>query len=243
MAQKRDQTAAMTHQSLGDEIFSAYAAGTLSAPMQLLLDTQSRFDSEVALGRSQADAVAGLMLETAPPAAMGEDALAQVLAVIDAEEAGAGEAGPRDAASGDEKGRKAARLASKALEELLSLPVPVRDMALESGANWQFAGPGVRVMELIRQGAAKAELIRLEPGHGVPRHSHDCKEFTLVLCGAFHDGLARYGKGDLSVADPEIEHRPVAEPGEVCIALAVTEGPLAFTGPLGWVQRALGGMN
>ena len=133
----------------------------------------------------------------------------------------------------------AAQQANQAIQEILDLPEKVRDLALDNG-RWQFAGPGVRQMELMREGSAKAELIRLEPGHGVPHHGHDGKEFTLVLCGAFHDGVGRYGKGDLCTADPDLQHKPVAEEGKVCIALAVTDGSLAFTGPLGWVQRALG---
>lgn len=231
----------MTRHTLGDEIFAAYASGALSGPMRLLVETHAGLDPAAARELDDAQRVAGLMLETVKPAPMRADALDAVLAAIEAHEAGAGEAGAMRAPAGT--ARRSARLAANALDELLALPGPVRDFALEAGGNWQFAGPGVRVMELMREDGAKAELIRLEPGHGVPRHTHDCKEFTLVLCGAYHDGLARYGRGDIGIADPEIEHRPVAEPGEVCIALAVTDGPLAFTGPLGWVQRALGGVN
>jgi putative transcriptional regulator len=232
----------MTHQRLGDEIFSAYASGTLSGPMRLLLDTQAAIDPEISRLCDDAERIAGVLLTSMPPASMRAGAMEDLFAILDAEAASAGEAGPSQGVNPETR-QQAARLTSQSLDELLNLPEPVRDLALEAGGSWQFAGPGVRVMELMRQDGAKAELIRLEPGHGVPRHTHDCKEFTLVLCGAFHDGLARYAKGDLSVADPQIEHKPVAEPGEVCIALAVTDGPLAFTGPLGWVQRALGGMN
>lgn len=232
----------MTHPSLGDEIFAAYASGALSGPMRLLVETQGALDPQIAQLCEDADRIGGLLLADLAPAPLRPGAMDDLFAILDTEAAATGEAGPVHALDHD-SARKAAKLASQSLDELIALPEPVRDLALEAGGSWQFAGPGVRVMELIRQDGAKAELIRLEPGHGVPRHSHDCKEFTLVLCGAFHDGLARYGKGDLSVADPDIEHKPVAEAGEVCIALAVTDGPLAFTGPLGWVQRALGGMT
>ncbi|WP_429911832.1 ChrR family anti-sigma-E factor [Glycocaulis sp.] len=232
----------MTHPSLGDEIFSAYASGTLSGPMRLLVETQGALDPQIAQLCEDADRIGGLLLADLAPAALRPGAMDDLFAILDTEAAAAGEAGPVHALNSD-SARKAAKLASQSLDELIALPEPVRDLALEAGGSWQFAGPGVRVMELIREDGAKAELIRLEPGHGVPRHTHDCKEFTLVLCGAYHDGLARYARGDLSVADPQIEHKPVAEAGEVCIALAVTDGPLAFTGPLGWVQRALGGMS
>ncbi|MGJ3231841.1 MAG: ChrR family anti-sigma-E factor [Oceanicaulis sp.] len=229
----------MTNHPLGDEFYAAYASGALSGPMRLLIEAQASVSPQVARERDAAEAVAGLMLDAAPPAKLSAGALEEIFAVIDAEEAGVGEAGVFNPGAGDDASRRAARAAGQAIEELLALPDPVRDLALEKGA-WSFAGPGVRSMELMREGAAKAELIRLEPGRGVPRHGHDGREFTLVLCGAFHDGRDRYAKGELCAADPSTEHKPVAEPGEVCIALAVSDGPLAFTGPLGWVQRALG---
>lgn len=232
----------MTNHPLGDEIYAAYAAGALSGPMRLLVDTQAEVRAEVRAERDAAEAVAGALLESVEPAPVRDTSLQEVLAAIDAEEARAGEAGPIAPSRDETRARRAAEAAGRSLRELLELPASVRDLALEKAA-WSFAGPGVKRMELLREGPAKAELIRLEPGRGVPRHGHDCKEFTLVLTGAFHDGFDRYGAGELCAADPDLEHKPVAEPGEVCIALAVTDGPLAFTGPLGWVQRALDGLR
>jgi putative transcriptional regulator len=229
----------MTNHPLGDELYAAYASGVLSGPMRLLLDAQACVNADVARQRAAAEALSGVMLEKAEPVPMGDTALSEALAAIDAEEAGLGEASLKPGFS-DQAARRAAEAAGKGLNEILGLPAPVRDLALARGANWQFAGPGVRKMTLMEDGGAKAELIRLDPGRGVPHHGHDAREFTLVLTGAFHDGLDRYGAGELCAADPDTKHKPVAEPGAVCIALAVTDGPLAFTGPLGWVQRALG---
>ncbi len=231
----------MTNHPLGDELYAAYASGALSGPMRLLIEAQAAVDAGVESQRREAEAVAGLMLEAIEPASMKASGLDELFAVIDAEEAGLGEAAVLKVGAGDAASRRAAEAAGQSMQELLDLPDAVRDQALEAGAAWQFAGPGVRSMELMREGSAKAELIRLEPGRGVPHHGHDGREFTLVLTGAFHDGRARYARGELCAADPSTEHKPVAEEGEVCIALAVTDGPLAFTGPLGWVQRALGG--
>lgn len=231
----------MTNHPLGDELYAAYASGALSGPMRLLIEAQAAVDARVESQRREAEAVAGLMLEAIEPAPIRANGLEELFAVIDAEEAGLGEAAVLKPGAGDAASRRAAQAAGQSMQELLDLPDAVRDQALEAGAVWQFAGPGVRSMELMREGSAKAELIRLEPGRGVPHHGHDGREFTLVLTGAFHDGRARYARGELCAADPSTEHKPVAEEGEVCIALAVTDGPLAFTGPLGWVQRALGG--
>jgi len=229
----------MTNHPLGDELYAAYASGALSGPMRLLIEAQASVSQEIARERDAAEAVAGLMLESVEPAPMRASSLSEIFAVIESEEAGIGEASAFRPGAGDAASSRAARAAGQALFELLALPEAVRDLALEKGA-WSFAGPGVRSMELMRDGSAKAELIRLEPGRGVPHHGHDGREFTLVLTGAFHDGRDRYATGELCAADPSTEHKPVAEAGEVCIALAVTDGPLAFTGPLGWVQRALG---
>lgn len=232
----------MTNHPLGEELYAAYASGALSGPMRLLVDAQAAVDPAIDRQRRDADATAGILFETVRPAAMSDAALDQVFAAIDAEEAGIGEAGRAPIlSSGDHASQKAAEAAGQAINEILSLPDAVRDLALDQGAGWSFGGPGVRTMDLLKEGAAKAQLIRLEPGCGVPRHSHDGREFTLVLTGAFHDGRDRFNRGELCAADPSVEHKPIADVGEVCIALAVTDGPLAFTGPLGWVQRALGG--
>ena len=233
----------MTNHPLGDELYAAYASGALSGPMRLLIEAQATMDGDVARKRASADAAAGLLFETLAPAPVSSGALDDIFSIIDTEAAGVGEAGPArlDPARQDAASRKAAQAAGQALDEILSLPDAIRDLALDQGASWSFAGPGVRTMELMRDGEAKAELIRLEPGRGVPHHGHDGREFTLVLTGGFSDGRDSYGPGELCTADPSTEHRPVADPDGVCIALAVTDGPLAFTGPLGWIQRALGG--
>lgn len=232
----------MTNHPLGDELYSAYASGALSRPMKLLIDAQASVDGDVARQREAADAAAGLLLEELEPVAMADNALDQIFSVIDTEEAGLGEAGPArfNAVKTQTSSRSAAQAAGQQIEELLALPANVRDLALERG-NWSFAGPGVRTMELIRDGEAKAELIRIEPGRGVPQHGHDGTEFTLVLAGGFSDERDSYGPGEVCKADPSTTHKPVADEDGVCIVLAVTDGPLAFTGPLGWIQRALGG--
>jgi RNA polymerase sigma-70 factor (ECF subfamily) len=46
-------------------------------------------------------------------------------------------------------------------------------------------------------------------------------------------------KGDLAINDARDGHRPVAESGEGCIALAVAAAPLRSTVPLGLFQRVI----
>lgn len=226
----------MTLISVDDELIAARASGTLSAPMRLLVDTHAVLKNDVAEAAFMSDVMSAAFLESLPAESMADNALDIALAAIDAIEAGAGEAAGTQAIS-----RKAAAdAADSTFFELLNLPEPVRQRALEAGAQWRFAAPGVRRIELMREGDATAELLRIEPGHGSPTHTHDGKEFTLVLAGAFADGIGRYEKGDLCAVGEETTHRPIAEQGEICFALAVTDGSLKFTGALGAVQRLLG---
>jgi putative transcriptional regulator len=124
------------------------------------------------------------------------------------------------------------------------LPSEVHDIVAPSvgKASWYSGGPGLKILDLNLPPTAEGEtfqVFRIEPGYGPPKHTHGGQEFTLVLTGAFKDETGRYAKGDIAIGDESVTHRPVAEPGEVCFALAVTTAPLKFTGPLGVLQRVL----
>ena len=85
------------------------------------------------------------------------------------------------------------------------------------------------VPDILRTGRdASARLLYIPAGQAVPDHGHRGLELTLVLQGAFRDETARFGRGDLEIADEAVEHTPVAEEGEVCICLAATDAPLRF---------------
>ena len=67
----------------------------------------------------------------------------------------------------------------------------------------------------------------------MPRHTHGGEEITLVLAGAFSDEHGFYERGDVAVANENIEHRPVAHASGDCICLAVTDAPVRLTGGVG----------
>ena len=215
-----------------------YAAGRLGAPLRLLVETQASLRSDVAQSIADGEAFGGALLEMAEPAAMSADSETVAMVLIDSLEAGTGEAAGLAGDSADPV--KAGLAGTKWLNEILTLPDPLRERVLESDLDWRFAAPGVRRIALVEDAGTSAELLRIEPGHGAPSHTHAGREFTLVLTGAFHDGHHRYGAGDLAAVDGQTTHRPIAESGEVCYALAVTEGMLEFKGVLGVVQKWLG---
>jgi len=75
------------------------------------------------------------------------------------------------------------------------------------------------------------KLIKMNPGAKVPLHSHNGKEYILVLEGSFCDEFGVYSKGNLQINDSKIKHTPVACNNEGCICLTFTEEDLVFYGP------------
>jgi putative transcriptional regulator len=195
--------------------------------LQLLEATRATFEHRETTNDAVVSAMNGHLLEQETPAAISADFGAKIFAQIDQHE--------RDISAA----QTAAYAAGAGIRELLNLPDPLKELALESAGRggWTFAGAGVKAMPLDTGGKLKAKLLRIEPGHGAPNHDHTGTEYTLVLAGAFHDGADRYGPGDLSVKRVGQIHHPIATHDGVCIALSVEEGGVAFTGALGLLQR------
>ncbi|MAY61401.1 MAG: transcriptional regulator [Rhizobiales bacterium] len=100
---------------------------------------------------------------------------------------------------------------------------------------WKTRLPGYRSHDLGEVDGLHVSLFSFRPNRVVPAHTHSGTELSLVLGGGFSDELGHYAAGDISIADAEVDHRPVADPGEPCIGFQVIEGPLKLTGP--FVQR------
>ena len=93
---------------------------------------------------------------------------------------------------------------------------------------------GVRQAVLPTSTEATARLLYIPAGTAVPDHGHRGLELTLVLQGAFEDEEGRFARGDIEIADADLDHMPVADVSEDCICLAVTDAPLRFKG---WLPR------
>ena len=89
-------------------------------------------------------------------------------------------------------------------------------------------GPNLSYAPLFQRGDVKVRLLRGTPGADAGRHSHRGLEYTVVLKGGYTDVTGNYGPGDLQMTEDGMLHNPVADPGEDCINLAVTTGPLRF---------------
>jgi len=198
-----------------DELLVSYAAGDLAEAWSLLVATHTALCPDCRAKVRAAEAVGGALMEEAAPVAMSDDALALALARVERPEAQTTPAVSADTASGTAP----------------VLPQPLRGYAGSDldGLAWRRLGKGAHHIPLVTgRGTPTARLLRIPAGRPVPEHGHNGMELTMVLCGAFRDADTLFARGDVESVDSSVEHQPVAEPGEDCICLAVTDAPLRF---------------
>ncbi|RYG91209.1 transcriptional regulator [Loktanella sp. IMCC34160] len=208
---------------LTDALLMGYAAGTLPEGFSLVVATHVSLCDDCRARLAEYEALGGEVMMDAGEAELTDGSLEATLALI----AGMPAAAPV---------RKAARTAG-------IFPAPLRDYVGgdKDAVRWRRVGGGVRQMVLKTDGASTVRLLHIPAGVAVPDHGHSGTELTLVLQGAFRDETARFGVGDIEVANDDLEHTPVAEPGEDCICLAATDAPLRFNGLLPRIaQRFVG---
>jgi len=68
-------------------------------------------------------------------------------------------------------------------------------------------------------------------------HGHSGDEMTMVLAGGYTDATGNFQRGDVEAADDGLVHQPVADAGEECVCLVVTEGELQPTGMIAKVLQ------
>jgi putative transcriptional regulator len=203
-----------------EELLLGYAAGSLPEPIALVVASHAALCAETATEIRRLEGVGGTLLEDIAPAALKADALDRALASLDL-----AEAAPR-----------AAPWSAATVETRALLPAPVWPYIKGNLANlkWRQRSAGIETAELIADSSKRsAFLIRIKAGTALPRHTHRGLELTLVLEGAYGDASGSFVRGDLQVADPSIDHQPIAQEGDDCICLAALEAPIWFTGPIG----------
>jgi putative transcriptional regulator len=104
---------------------------------------------------------------------------------------------------------------------------------------WRTVLPGVKEHVVSDRDGVEAKLYWIKAGRKIPSHTHEGQEFTLVLRGGFSDVSGHYARGDVAIADQDVDHKPVADADEDCFCFAVTDAPLKLTGPVGKVIQGL----
>lgn len=207
---------------LDDATLMAYSAGTLPEAFSLIVATHMSLCAQCRAEAENLDTLGGVLLDDTATAELSPDSLEHTLALLE---------------------RPADRTASKASYKPGTLPAPLQDYVggdLDA-IKWRPVGMGVKQAVLATSSKATARLLFIPAGAAMPDHSHEGTEMTLVLQGAFLDEDERFARGDIELADGHVTHTPVADVGEDCICLAVTDAPLVFKGWLPkLVQRFVG---
>lgn len=206
---------------LNDSLLMAYSAGTLPESFSVVVASHVSVCDECRARLGAFDALGGATLTLCNTAEMRAGSLAETLARVRGERqrepfaAARERAGPR------------------------VLPTPLRDYVGGDvdAIAWRRIGGGVRQRVLKTAGAGSVRLLFIPPGLAVHDHGHAGTEVTMVLKGAYRDETDRFGPGDVEIADEDLHHQPVAEPGEPCICLAASDAPLRFRG---LIPRLLG---
>lgn len=97
--------------------------------------------------------------------------------------------------------------------------------------KWKSVYKGFQEFNIPLKDKDKIKLIKMDPGTSVPLHSHNGKEYILVIDGSFCDEYGEYRKGDLQINDHKIKHHPSASEKNGCICLSITESDVVFFGP------------
>lgn len=96
---------------------------------------------------------------------------------------------------------------------------------------WKTKLPGLRQHVIEKSSEVEASLLWGRPGRAFPRHRHHGLELMLVLEGEFRDQRGNFRRGDVSVADETLDHRPIVGSGGPCVCFLVLFAPVAFSGP------------
>jgi len=192
-----------------EELLLAYAGGAADEATSLIVAAHLAYCAVCRLQSRTLDALGGSLLQDLSPVPMAGGSLDAVLARLD----------------GIKPFERAARPVSRDGTPSVLRPYIGGDLR---DVRWRRVGPQLAYVPLLRRGAVAARLLRGVAGAETGPHRHGGLEYTLVLKGGFSDETGTYAPGDLQVMEGDMRHNPVADPGEPCINLAVTTGPLKF---------------
>ncbi len=207
-----------------DALLLDYATGALSRPLELLVETHLAMNEKSSRSMRMLMQLGGILLEDAEPVSLSEGALQNVMAQL----------GQFDKDTGE--------MFAKIGGHSEWLPHPIANYVPKSDCNqsWRRAGIGIVETDIdFGEADGKAKIYRIASGTAVPIHTHTGAEVTLVLSGGFTDETGSYGPGDIAIQEAGSEHQPVADDDGECMVLAVNEGEIRLTGPIGRVLDIL----
>ncbi|MEW5423895.1 ChrR family anti-sigma-E factor [Amorphus sp. 3PC139-8] len=218
-----DENAA-SHGAL-DTLLAEYVAGGLPQPVEVMVAAHIELNEVSRRFASDLERAAGVVLDRLEPVAVADrDHNLDSIFALDADLKP--DVGFRSLVEG--AALPSASGLPRAIERYAGRPL--------SDVPWRRRLPGIQQWRIGTEEGYEASLVRLRPGCGLPPHTHNGTEMTLVLQGGFSDSLGHYGVGDISIADDEIDHQPIADDDGDCIGFVVSNASLHLTG---WIGRLL----
>ncbi|WP_029031901.1 ChrR family anti-sigma-E factor [Salinarimonas rosea] len=215
-----------THEQPLDTLLAGYARGMLSAPLHTLVATHLAIRPESRRFVSLLETASASEIERLEPAPLA-DRDARLAAIFAAGEEPIRACAPREAGDvymGDDV-----------------VPYPLARFlgASLAATPWRTLLPGVKEYRVTDNEDGEATLYWIRGGRKIPSHTHEGSEYTLVLKGAFSDIHGHYRRGDIAIADMDVDHQPMADAGQDCFCFAVTDAPLKLTGPIGRIVQKI----
>jgi putative transcriptional regulator len=109
-------------------------------------------------------------------------------------------------------------------KKVYTLPNVLNNIGVGKPAN---IGNLSRARLQIEDNEVHSSLLHIQPGGGVPQHTHKGFELTVLLDGSFHDEDGEYVKGDFIMVEGSHKHHPISTNG--CLCYTVANGALHFT--------------
>lgn len=211
---------------LDDATVVAHAAGTLTRPLAVVIESHLEFCPHCRAALKTAAAIGGALLSDLPPAVVSVNAKDNVMD----------------------------RIGSATVHRLPLAPAPRRSnvpLALKrvlsvqslDDIQWRTSAPGVKIHRLTMELGERGffGLFKIAPGAALPEHGHGGSELTLILRGAYRDELGHFEVGDIADHDESVEHTPVVVGDEACICLVATEAATRFRSwPARIMQKFIG---
>lgn len=201
----------MIQHHLTPDLLMGYATGTLPEAFNLIVATHVSLCDACRAEVQGFEALGGEVIEQQDAVAVSDDCLSQALRLIHT---------------------APVIEAPKLTDPVLPAPLAAYVGGRLGDVKWRPVGMGVKQAVLKTSSDATARLLYIPAGTAVPDHGHNGLEVTMVLKGAFSDQDGRFARGDVEVATEDLDHTPIADIGEDCICLAVTDAPLRFKGLL-----------
>lgn len=204
----------------------AYVSGSVAEGTSLVVAAHLEGCTACRAAVSDAETLAGGLLETLEPAELTENSLETAWKTV--------------ASRSDPECRRRPLNPPGDIPAVLAPYIPGGLKCIK----WRALGPGIRQHRLsdLDRGKSSVRLLRLSPGCRIPRHTHQGAELTLILQGSYVDVTGRYRRGDLAEADHLLVHQPLVDSDEPCICITATDSNLVFTGPLNRILQRLTGI-